>query len=241
MYLQPQRDYKSAKRRTRAGSRGLRTRTCLITGFDSFGNNPFNPCEPLVQSLPDQIDYKSGELLIRSAVLPTCCIRAWTKLRAMMRKTEPDVVLLTGLAQRRERLSLERFALNVRDYRIADNEGHLWQDKLVEPHGPDAIRCYLPLAKIRNHLIRKGYPCEISSHGGTFVCNEIYYHALNYHATQKDPLVLFVHLPLPERFGETLAQASGKTARKNARERERYMSVMMEGVLEIARFCANLP
>src|SRR5580700_2556880 len=111
MYLQPQRDYKSAKRRTRAGSRSLKTRTCLITGFDSFGNNPFNPSEVLVQSLPDQIDYKSGELLIRSAVLPTCCTRAWTKLRAMMRKTEPDLVLLTGLGQRRERLSLERFAL----------------------------------------------------------------------------------------------------------------------------------
>ncbi len=195
MYQQPQAESQNQpKRRASLGSRALKTQTCLITGFDSFGNNPFNPTEALVESLPEQIEWKSGRVLISSAVLPTCCTRAWTKLRTMMRKNEPDIVLLTGLAQRRKRLSIERFALNVRDYRIPDNEGHMWRDKLVAPNGPDAIRCYLPLARIANHLTRKGYPCEISSHGGTFVCNEIYYHALNYQATNEDPLVLFVHL-----------------------------------------------
>jgi pyroglutamyl-peptidase len=215
------------------------TKTCLITGFDSFGRNRFNPSEALVRMLPETTKSKSGELMLSGTVLPTCCDGAWTKLRPILSKSPPDVLILTGLAQNRHRISLERFALNIRDYRIPDNEGHTYDGELIVRGGPDALKTDVSLESLKAAVIKKGLPCEISNHAGSYVCNETYYRALKHRLKHSHMLVLFVHVPLPSWYGKTLAKESKKAPKDVAKNRNAQMQSMLKGVLTIAQFCAD--
>ena len=96
--------------------------TCLLTGFDAFGKNMVNPTELLVEAFPDLLITKpSGtskrvkEIHIEKRILPTAGIKCWKALKAALDHTVknspgPLFVVMTGLANKREWLNLERFA-----------------------------------------------------------------------------------------------------------------------------------
>jgi len=238
MYPQPQRQ-KPKTGAPKRQSQTIVTKTCLITGFDKFGDIKFNPTEHLVGALPSQIRHKGSSIKVASAVLPTCCSGAWRKLRQIMDKEQPSVVVLTGLAQGRPLLTIERFALNVRDYRIPDNRGHNWLGDAIVKNGPEAIRCPLPLEDMEKRLKKAGFPCDISNHAGTFVCNETYYRALEYHKDHPGVNIVFVHLPLPENFAKSVLSAKTKFKGSDLQTRQQQVGLMTAAILEVAKFCAE--
>jgi pyroglutamyl-peptidase len=240
LYPQPQRQKTSSNRSKQQAKKTVVS--CLITGFDTFGNNSFNPSEMVVNSLPEEIAVPQGTAVVSSAVLATCCKQSWKQLQQALSRTNPDVLLMTGLAQKRDRLSIERFALNIRDYRIPDNAGHTWKDGQIVRGAPEAMRTNVPLDELEEHLWDNDYPCEISNHAGTFVCNDAYFRALNYYETHDKPrIVLFVHLPLPAEFAQTALKSTNRNHPHGFRHnRQLQMQFMTEAVVEIARFCADL-
>lgn len=239
MYPQPQRHKTSTgARKTRAQNTAIKN--CLITGFDGFGNSTFNPTQTVAGMLPNEAKLRGGVLKLDSLVLPTCCKGAWAKLSRRLAQEQPDLLLLCGLAQKRTVLSIERFALNVRDYRIEDNAGHKWDGQPIEKNGPPAFQSELPLKKLEAHLWKKGYPCEVSNHAGTFVCNDIYYRSLTYQLDHPEMRVLFLHVPLPGKFGKSILENFANQDRRLARSREVQMQYMMNGVIEAAQFLASL-
>jgi pyroglutamyl-peptidase len=212
----------------------------LITGFDKFGKNKINPTELMVAALPEQITHKGGRIALPTAVLPTCCQGAWRLLQEKISKDEPDVLILTGLAQGRKVITVERFALNIRDYRIADNGGHEWDGDPIHKHGPEAIRNRLPLKKLTRQLEKAGFPCDISNHAGTFVCNETYYRALAYQNEHPEPIVLFVHLPLPDDYAKSVESSKTKLKLRKLKTQKQQIDFMGAAVLEMAKFCLDL-
>lgn len=177
----------------------------LVAGFDAFDNLDANPSQIIVETLGSSIKLpgRKGEVLLDPIVLPTCCNKAWSKLKRKMdaNKGAYDAVILTGVAAKREKISLERFALNIRDYRIKDNGGHQYVDQLIEKGAPDAVKTALSIAAISKTLAKSGILCEVSNHAGTFICNEVYFKCLRYQEKQKHSAqVLFVHLPLPNTY-----------------------------------------
>ena len=128
-----------------------------------------------------------------------------------------SILILTGLFDQRSVISIERFALNILDYRIKDNLGRMTKDELIDETGPAALTTDAKVREIANHLLKKGFPAEVSNHAGTFICNETYYRALRFQQQFKYPqTVLFVHVPAPEKFGKSLRAMGTKRAEKMA-------------------------
>lgn len=184
----------------------------LVAGFDAFDNLDVNPSQVVVETLVSSIKLpgRKGEVLLDTLILPTCCNKAWSKLKRKLdaNKNAYEAVILTGVAAKREKISLERFALNIRDYRIKDNGGHQYLDELIEKGAPDALKTGLSVAAMSKALVKNGVVCEVSNHAGTFICNEVYFKCLRYQEKQPNPAsVLFVHLPLPQTYTKSLKAA----------------------------------
>ena len=112
----------------------------LVTGFNAFGGDSINPSFEAVRRLPARI----GKLDVVTAELPTSFARASRKLRALIARVQPDIVLGVGLAADRPAISVERIAVNLCDARIADNDGVQPREKPVIARAPDAYFSTLP-------------------------------------------------------------------------------------------------
>lgn len=177
---------------------------CLITGFDAFGEFATNPSEEVVGQLPDALKVGKGWLELEKLVLPCSGKKMWQKLSTAVGKTQrkkPLILIMTGLASDRDRLCLERFAVNIKDYRIPDNDGHQPQDLPIIPKAPAGLASDMPLSRLEKRLAGDGYNVDISNHAGAYLCNEIYYKALS--TWQKQPgsaAIVFVHIPPPKKY-----------------------------------------
>ncbi len=222
--------------------------TCLLTGFDAFGDHLSNPSQTLVDTFPDMVKVQPGGRLrpekvihIRKLILPTAGTAAWKKLQKVLTSLtstdENSIVIMTGFASSRQYLSIERFALNCKDYRIADNTGDQPLDKQIDKNADGLLRTGIDLIAMHKSLMAAGYPCEISNHAGTFVCNELYFRALNYGlATKQLKAVLFIHLPEPAAFVRSLAKSSKKNLAnqaKKANTAEKQMVMLTDAVVTV--------
>ncbi len=221
------------------------TRRCLITGFDPFDSHDFNPSQWVVNELPDEIFTANSGLKVEltKLTLSTCCTSSWRRIQAALNKNDFDMLLLLGQANGRTHLCLERFALNIRDYRIEDNNGHFWRNKKIEQAGPEAVRTYRDLDNLERFLSRKGLPADVSNYAGAFICNEVYYKSLRYQ--QEHPAldtVLFVHLPNANDYKRTLAKQPKKRGITTVQSTKGFaLERMAEAVAQIAEFCAENP
>lgn len=167
----------------------------LVTGFDAFGGDAINPSSEAVRLLPARI----GKLAVVGAQLPTSFARAGRKLRTLIARERPDIVLCTGLAADREGVSIERVAVNLCHARIADNDGRRPQDKPVIAGAPAAYFATLPVTKIVRALTREGIAAHMSMSAGTFVCNQVFFRLMHEAATAKAAKCIrragFVHVP----------------------------------------------
>lgn len=180
----------------------------IVTGFNPFGEFRVNPSQEAVYELPDIVKLGQDALEVRvvKLTLPTCCQDAFDLLSKEVESVldQPFAIVLSGLADSRDKICLERFALNVRHFRIPDNSGHKWDEEHIHEGAPDALRTRLPLRDIYSHLDAAGFACDISNHAGTYVCNETYYRSL--FAWQEHPHcrgIVFVHLPPYESYQHT--------------------------------------
>jgi pyroglutamyl-peptidase len=172
----------------------------LITGFGPFPGVADNPSAWLAETLaaPSLSPRFEGELHAR--VVPT----AWESARLMPRLYEalqPHVMIHFGVSLRAKAFRIERFAYN-RAAPRADAEDALPPGPEILREGVDRFDTALPAASLAAHLRARGHPAVASSSAGSYVCNCLYYHSLDWAARQPDPpLVLFVHIPKPTARG----------------------------------------
>ncbi len=168
--------------------------TVLLTGFAPFEGATTNPSWQAVRALRNR--RIAGHRIV-ARELPTEFGASLKVLRAAIRDTKPKLVLCVGLATGRERISLERVAINVDDARIPDNAGAQPVDVAVVEDGPAAYFATLPLKAMLVALREAGIPAEVSQSAGTFVCNHVFYGLM--HALRRRPAVRagFIHVPYP--------------------------------------------
>ena len=169
----------------------------LLTGFEPFGGSQVNPSREVVGRLAR--DGVPG-VALHSAILPVDRQGGPATLLNAVRALHPDAILCLGEAARRMAISIERVALNLLDYRMADNAGHQAVDEPIVPGGPAAYFVTLPVRVILDAVRTAGIPAELSLSAGAFLCNQVTYELLHYLTThQLDIPAGFVHLPaLPE-------------------------------------------
>jgi len=218
---------------------------CLITGFDAFGGSDSNPSQVIVEGLPKSIKLRKSKVTLdlHSLVLPSCGDNSWRILRRALDAVpvqHPLCVVLTGVAAHRASITIERFALNIRDYRIKDNCGEQWHGDRISDNAPEAFRTDVDVDFLTERLRKKGLPTEISNHCGTFVCNEIYYRLLLacQQADRKHKSV-FVHVPSPTLFGAKLREIGNEKFEGRTKGRDNQIEILRNAVLDIASVLAE--
>src|SRR5262245_22516292 len=151
---------------------GMTERVVLVTGFEAFGPHGVNPSEALAKAVDGR---RFGNRVTRSAVLPVHHAEARARVDALIADLAPRDIVHLGLANGRARIALERAALNVMDYPIADNAGRRVANEPCVPGGPAAYLSTLPLLSILAALLGEGIPAYISNTAGTFLCNQTLY------------------------------------------------------------------
>lgn len=169
----------------------------LLSGFEPFGGSKVNPSEQVVLALAHD---GVAEVELRPAILPVERARGPATLLEAVREFKPDAILCLGEASRRPALSIERVAINLMHYPMADNGGARVEDEPITPDGPAAYFTTLPLRAMLDAVRAAGVPAELSLSAGAFLCNQVTYSLL--HDLARRGLHTpagFVHLPaLPE-------------------------------------------
>ncbi len=173
----------------------MNTKRILVTGFEPFGGSAMNPSQQVVERLSG--DCWPG-LRLQTAILPVDGQAGPARLLQVVDDCQPDVVLCLGEASRRAVVSIERVALNLKDYRIADNAGQMVTDEPVIVGGPAAYFVTLPVRRLQAAVQSAGVPVELSLSAGAYLCNQVLY-TLLHRLEGSGALGGFVHLPaLPE-------------------------------------------
>lgn len=164
----------------------------LLTGFVPFLDNPINPTEEIVKRLKGR---KINGYEIVTAVLPVDFNQSAEQLKKNIVASNPDVVIMLGLAAGRSKITPERIAINVKDG-AKDNEGYAPVDEPIDVEGADGLFTTLPIRKMVDALKENQLPATISNTAGTYLCNNMMYIALN-EALKNDESYLagFIHIP----------------------------------------------
>jgi pyroglutamyl-peptidase len=166
----------------------------LVTGFEPFGQSSVNPSEQVVQALAGR---QFEGFAVQTAVLPVHRFHGPQKLLTLVQQTRPDAVVCLGEAGGRTAVSIERVAVNLLDFRIADNDGLVVQDEPIVAGGPAAYFTTLPVRALQQAVAAAGVPSELSLSAGAFLCNQVTFELLHFLTQQQwDIPAGFVHLPL---------------------------------------------
>jgi pyroglutamyl-peptidase len=177
----------------------------LVTGFAPYGGRGRNPSAEIAAALDGR---KIGGMAVVGRQLPVSLEGIGSALGALCGEIEPRVVISLGLWPGAPLIRIERVALNLADFEIADNAGRLASDEPILGNGATALYATLPIRKIERRLLEAGIPTRISNSAGTFLCNACLYTLLTAAATGRRPAVAgFIHVPyLPEQVAIILEE-----------------------------------
>ncbi len=166
----------------------------LLTGFEPFGGESTNPSWLAARRAAYRLTAEGHAAV---AVEVPCVFGTSRRvLEDALERYRPEIVLCVGQAGGRERVSLERVAINVDDARIPDNAGQQPIDQAIVQGGPAAYFSTLPIKACREAVERVGVPVEVSQTAGTYVCNHLFYGLMTALATGGTPCRGgFIHVP----------------------------------------------
>jgi pyroglutamyl-peptidase len=164
----------------------------LITGFGPFPGAPFNPSALLAKALARRRRPALAGIERDVHVFATAYAAVDHDLPKLF-AAKPDIVLMFGLAGRRRELCIETRARNAVSLLFPDAGGHRPPRGEISPGAPPA-QGKAPFARLLHAARSARVPVRLSRDAGRYLCNYIYWRALE-HAGAKGPLVQFVHIP----------------------------------------------
>lgn len=175
----------------------------LLTGFEPYAGRGLNPAFEVMRSL----DGKTiGGLTIAGRGLPVSLKLIGGKITSLLEEINPSLVVCLGLWPGESMIRLERVGLNMADFEIPDNEGHLAQGDFLNSNAQAAHFATLPLGAIEKALLLEGIPARISNTAGTYLCNACMFSLLD-HLAARSPATPagFIHVPyVPEQVAALL-------------------------------------
>ncbi len=166
----------------------------LLTGFEPFGGKTTNPSQEVVSLLAPQ---SFAEIELSTKILPVAYQPAIDQIRALTARY--DYILMTGVAWSRKEICIERVAINLMDAARKDNNGFCPTDMPIRSDSPTAYFSNAPIKQMLAAIRDTRNPCKISNSAGTYVCNAVYYAALDEIANRHLPTkAVFIHLPSDE-------------------------------------------
>jgi len=164
----------------------------LITGFGPFPGAPFNPSAQLVKALLRRRRPALDGVEFGAHVFATTYAAVDGNLSKLLAQ-QPDVILLFGLAGRRRHLCIEMRARNAVSQIFPDADGHKPRHDVITPGAPVSLQGNAPFMRLLR-AARGRFPARLSRDAGTYLCNYVYWQALQ-RTGKGRPLVQFVHIP----------------------------------------------
>ncbi len=169
-------------------------RTILVTGFEPFGGESINASWEAAQKLEG---WRQGDTTAAARLLPCAYEASVKELVRLIEALQPEALLMTGQAARRAIVCVERFAHNLDDASAPDNDGELRRALRISRAAPDWLEATAPASVIARAIKQAGIPARLSRNAGAFVCNHLYFAALQYLDSKGSPIpAVFVHLPV---------------------------------------------
>jgi pyroglutamyl-peptidase len=166
----------------------------LITGFGRFPGSPANPSALIATRLVRRRRPAFAGTQRVAHVFATRYDAVDYELPALLAREKPDIVVMFGVATRSRRVRIEERARN----RIAlfpDAGGCRPAAPTIAPHR-DVLRNPLPLARLVKAAHSARVTATRSRNAGTYLCNYVYWRALDAAARPGGPnLVIFIHVP----------------------------------------------
>ena len=167
----------------------------LVTGFEPYWDYPENSSWAVAEKVTacGMLDVD-----IVAEQMPVSFERVATAIRNAVEKHRPDLIIMLGQSGGSDRVKLERVALNMMDSKLADNDGVIPNEELINTNTPTALFTNMPIKSLRTAIEEQGVAVKISNSCGLYVCNRLYYEALLLCQEQPQIRAIFVHLPFYE-------------------------------------------
>jgi pyroglutamyl-peptidase len=165
----------------------------MLTAFEPFDGQSINPSLEAALVMTG-VEFAGATISVTE--LPVDRFRATETAISLARKLQPDVVIMMGEAGGRFRITPERVAINMDDFRIPDNAGNQPRGEPIAGDGPVGYFSTLPIRAITERLLKAHIPAAISDTAATFLCNRLFYGMMHFIATEKLPVTAgFIHVP----------------------------------------------
>ncbi len=168
----------------------------LASGFEPFAGRIVNASWAALRTLGpascEGVRLTAVELPVSRRDAADRLLDAWSDCGA-------DAIVMFGEACERAQVTPERVAINIDDYRIADNRGAQPRNEPIVASGPVGYFSTLPLDAMIGALEAEAIPCAMSNTAGTYLCNHVFYRVMHALAVERRALPAgFVHLPCLE-------------------------------------------
>lgn len=165
----------------------------LLTGFGPFPGAPCNPSADLTKALARRRRPALAGIERLTHVFETTYASVDRDLAKLFAR-DPDIVLMFGLAGRRQHLCIETRARNAVSVLVPDASGCRPQRDVLAPHQPPSLKGGAPFACLLGAARTGEVPARLSRDAGRYLCNYAFWRALE-RADRGRPLVQFIHIP----------------------------------------------
>lgn len=178
----------------------------LISAFESFDGRNINISEEVLKLLDDNY-YK--------VLIPVSYNKCFDILKEKINNINPDIIICLGEAIKREEITIESRAINLRSASISDNDGIKYENEIIIDGKDEYLYSTLPIEKIISNTNIKE-----SNSAGTYVCNNLLFELLNYNNSLNNKKMCgFIHLPRLEVY---------KSYREIKEQLEKCIKLVME-------------
>ena len=168
----------------------------LVTAFGPFAGRTENASSLALWELKKIFSSR-----LHTRVFPVDTVVAPSRLKQAIRSIRPDALIMLGEAAGSQKIRLETTAWNELDFRIPDHAGRQFSSRPILTNSPAKRQSTLPLKKLLKALEAAGHPVALSDDPGRYLCNQLFYIALEYLECQATPIPAgFIHLPLEKDY-----------------------------------------
>ena len=168
----------------------------LITGFGPFPGAPINPSAQLVARLARIRRPAISPHRLATHMFATSYAAVDRDLPALLARHRPQILIMFGLAARTKFVRIETLAHNRRSALHPDQDGAVAHSRMIEPRAPSFRKGRAPLARLLAAAIATGIDARLSRDAGRYICNYVYWRALEAAALPRGlEVVVFVHVP----------------------------------------------
>ncbi|MFK7850418.1 MAG: hypothetical protein AB8D78_05510 [Akkermansiaceae bacterium] len=166
----------------------------LVTAFGPFGDRTENISSIVLRNLREELPE------IRTRIFPVDSVIAPSGLKQAIRRIQPSAIVMLGESAACDCIQLESTAWNEKSFGIPDIRGRQPFGEPIRSQSPSSLFSTLPLQNIRQKLASHGHLSAISHDPGRYLCNQIFFTALDFLGSENSHIPAgFIHLPLENR------------------------------------------